>query len=160
MCECNFRVENSHIQTTQYGKSTTKRFELWESLGCYICWGLHQTNMFSSSWRTRFVGQDISAAVQYLIRICLSHILQPVRFRYCTWPICHFDNNFINCTALIHIIPFFFLVFVWLHCWNHLGTTFVLTFNNHRSFEHFYKRSHAEFYSWVCEKSYIQRVQY
>lgn len=38
-------------------------FELLESQRCYIYLGLYWTNMFSSNWRTRFVGQDISAAV-------------------------------------------------------------------------------------------------
>ena len=70
-----------------------------------ICWGLYQTNVFPYTWRTRFVGQGISAGLQYFI--ILSHILslsrtcRVMQFGYCTRPNCDFHHIAINCAPLV-----------------------------------------------------------
>lgn len=39
---------------------------------CEICWNLCKTNMFSHNWR-RFVGEDISAALQFFFKMPFYH---------------------------------------------------------------------------------------
>ena len=42
---------------------------------CDICWGLYQTNMYSFIWRTRFLGQGLSAVQECFIVMLFSHTL-------------------------------------------------------------------------------------
>lgn len=46
---------------------TEKLLKLLKSRWFHICWGLYKTNSFSLIWRTGFVGQGVSAALQYYI---------------------------------------------------------------------------------------------
>ena len=53
--------------------SGTKKQQQFKSCRCDICWGQHQTNMFSSICRMRFVGQEIFGAPQYFIIMLFCH---------------------------------------------------------------------------------------
>ena len=72
--------------------------KLLKSLLCDTCGSLYRTSIFSYIWRTRFVGQSISTALQYFI-IKLSHIW-PLsnnssffKFHLLTWPFYDFYVN-------------------------------------------------------------------
>lgn len=68
-----------------------------KSRRCDICWALYLINKFPIIWRTKFVGQTISAALQYFI-IILSHRTFYLYQKHCSF--CDLD------IALCHIAIF------------------------------------------------------
>ena len=65
-------------------------------------WHLLESNILSYIWIKRFVGQGISAALQYFMVMLFCHtFLQLQGFGYCTWPFCDFHNIQIHFEALL-----------------------------------------------------------
>ena len=61
-----------------------------KSWWCDICWGLYQINIFCCIWIWTFVGQSISAALQYLIIMLYYFNLS---FGYRPKSYCDFDHK-------------------------------------------------------------------
>lgn len=75
----------------------------------YVCWGLHQTNMFSYVWRIWFIGRGTTVLLfkrHVMTHLCLYQNMAAPAI-YCSWPYCNF-TDFFDLTVQPNCISYFF----------------------------------------------------